>query len=38
MTRQELDDAVKSLRSVGGLYEFVAACVEADNAPYVDPP
>lgn len=35
MTRAELTAKVKSLHSVGGLYEIVALIVEADNAPYV---
>lgn len=35
MTRAELTAKVKSLHSVGGLYEIVALRVEADNAPYV---
>ena len=33
MTRDELTAKVKSLHSVGGLYEIVALIVEADNAP-----
>lgn len=35
MTRAELTAKVKSLHSVGGLYEIVALVVEADNAPHV---
>ena len=35
MTGKELDAKVQSLRSVGGLYEFVAWWVEHDNRPYV---
>lgn len=31
MTAEELDAAVASLRSVGGVYEYVADCVEKDN-------
>jgi hypothetical protein len=31
MTAAELAETVASLRSVGGVYEYVAACVEYDN-------
>jgi len=32
MTRAELTAAVESLRRVGGIYDFIAACVERDGA------
>lgn len=34
MTRAELTSKVRSLHSVGGLYEIVALFVEHDNAPH----
>lgn len=34
LTHDELDAKVRSLRSVGGAYEYIAACVEHDNRPY----
>ncbi|KKI16389.1 MULTISPECIES: hypothetical protein [unclassified Leucobacter] len=33
MTAEEIRRAVQSLRNVGGVYEYVAACVEHDNRP-----
>ena len=33
MTPQEVRAAAASLRTVGGVYEYVAACVEHDNLP-----
>lgn len=38
MTPEELDEAVASLRRVGGGYDLVAACVERDNRPHVTDP
>lgn len=35
MTRAELDMKVKSLASVGGVYEILALFVEIGNAPHV---
>ena len=34
LTHDELDARVRSLHSVGGLYELIAACVEHDNRPF----
>lgn len=31
ITREERDQQVASLRTVGGVYDYVAACVEHDN-------
>lgn len=36
MTRAELTLKVKSLHSVGGLYEIIALFVEHDNAPHLE--
>lgn len=33
MSPEEVRRAVESLRAVGGVYEYVAACVEYDNQP-----
>lgn len=33
-THAQLDAHVKSLRSVGGIYELIAQCVEHDNRPF----
>lgn len=35
MTARELDEAIARLHAVGGLYEFIALYVEADNRPHV---
>lgn len=34
LTHDELDRAVRSLHSVGGLYELIAQDVERDNRPH----
>lgn len=34
LTHAELDDKVRSLHSVGGLYEAIAEYVEHDNRPH----
>lgn len=36
MTRTELDAKVKSLASVGGIYEILALWVEIGNAEHVE--
>ncbi len=36
MTRQELDEHVRSLKSVGGVYDYVALAVEHMNAPHLE--
>lgn len=36
MTRAELDSHVKSLRSVGGVYHYIAAAVEHMNKPFLE--
>ncbi|MDH6277505.1 hypothetical protein M2118_000456 [Aurantimicrobium minutum] len=36
MTRQELDAHVASLKSVGGVYDYVALAVEHLNAPHLE--
>ncbi len=33
LTAAEVDEQVASLRTVGGVYDYVAACVEHDNQP-----
>lgn len=39
LSAKELDDQVASLRTVGGVYDYIAACVEYDNRPqtYAEP-
>ena len=36
MTRTELDGHVASLKSVGGVYDYVASAVEHANAPHLE--
>ena len=36
MTRQELDAYIRSLNSIGGVYDYVAAYVEHANAAHLE--